>query len=92
MVPKAYAAFWLFKNRDCLLRGHDQPGDFIEELIVIEIKLCGTQDTMEVLAAGEHDAVCARVTINTLKSTSSYFKLLYSLHPRTLITCELKYS
>lgn len=92
MVPEVYAALWLFKNRDCLLRGHDQPGDFIEEVIVIERKLCGTQDTMEVLAAPERGAVYARVTINTLKSTSSYFKLLYSLHPRTLITCKLKCS
>lgn len=92
MVSRAYAAFWLFKNLDCLLRCHDQTGDFIEELIVIDIKLRGTQDTMEVLAVCEHGAIYARVTINTLKSTSSYFKLLYSLHPWTLITFKLKCS
>ena len=67
---------------------------FHEELIVTEIaiNLHGRQDTMEVLAALEHGATYVRVTINTLKSTASYFKLLYSLHPRTLITFKLKCS
>lgn len=80
-VPKDYAGFLLFRNTNCLLRGHDQPVDFAEELIVTEIKLHGMQDTMEVLAALEHGAIYARVKINALRNTSSYFNLLFLCIP-----------
>lgn len=80
-MPKDYAVFLLFRNTNCLLRGHDQPVDFAEELIVTEIKLHGTQDTMEVLAALEHGAIYARVKINALRNTSSYFNLLFLCIP-----------
>lgn len=78
-LPKEYAGFLLFSSIDFLLRGHDHPDDFAEELIVI--KLHGTQDTVKVLAALEHGAIYARVTINALKTTSSYFNLLFLCIP-----------
>lgn len=60
MVPKACAAFWLFNNTGCLFRGRNQPVDFTGEQTVLEVQLRGTQDTMEVLAARERDAIYAR--------------------------------
>lgn len=78
-LPKECAGVLLFRGINFLLRGHDQPVDFAEELIVI--KLHGTQDTMKVLAALEHGAIYARVTINALKNTSSYFNLLFLCIP-----------
>lgn len=82
IMPKEYADFLLFRNTNFLLRGHDQPVDFVEELIVTGIKLHGTQDTMKVLAALEHGAIYARVTINALKNTSSYVNLLLLCIPK----------
>lgn len=79
-MPKEYAGFSLFRNMNFVLRG-DQPVDFAEELVVIDIKLRGTQGTMKLLAAFEHGAIYARVTINTLKNTSSYFNLLFLCIP-----------
>lgn len=81
IIPKEYAGFLLFRNINFLLRGHDQAVDFAEEMIVTEIKLHGTQDTMKVLAALEHGAICARVTIKALKNTSSYFNLFFLCIP-----------
>lgn len=78
-LPKEYAGVLLFRSINLVLRGRDQPVDFAEELIVI--KFHGTQDTMKVLAALARGAIYARVTINALKNTSSYFNLFFLCIP-----------
>lgn len=57
-VSKVYVAFWLFKKRDCLLRSHDQPGDFSEGLIVIEIKLWHTRHNGSAGSPGTWCCLC----------------------------------